>query len=106
VKAGALAQRLAAHAPGVVSYAAAPDWAGVGIAINATPMGLQPADPLPFDPMALAAGTLVADIIMKPAETRLLTVAALLGLPTHPGLPMLIEQADLYWRFFGLPDAA
>jgi shikimate dehydrogenase len=103
-KASALAGRLDAHTSGAVRACATAALDHAEIAINATPMGLRPADPLPFEPQALPGGALVVDIIMKPAETRLLQVAAARGLATHPGLPMLLEQAELYWRFFGLPQ--
>lgn len=72
------------------------------IVINATPLGMNEADALPIDPINLSANTLVADIIMKPAATRLLRHAAALGLPVHPGKPMLEHQVSAYLSFFGL----
>jgi shikimate dehydrogenase len=59
--------------------------------------------PLPFQPTALPPGCLVAEIIMKPAETDLLKVAAAGGYPVHRGLHMLREQLGFYVDFFGLP---
>ena len=76
------------------------------IAVNATPLGMKPGDPLPLDPAALPAGTLVVDVIMQPAETPLLRHAAQRGLPVHPGRPMLDHQLPAYLDFFGLPQAA
>jgi shikimate dehydrogenase len=52
---------------------------------------------------ALAPDTLAADIIMKPATTKLLIAARARGLPTHPGLPTLTEQIELHRRFFRVP---
>ncbi|SNQ50001.1 Shikimate dehydrogenase [Frankia canadensis] len=100
-----LVARLDAHWPGRTVAAAAPVLGDADLAVNATPLGLRPDDPLPFPPDALPAGCVVADIIMKPARTRLLAAAATLGLPTHPGIHMLAEQLDLYRSFFGLIPA-
>lgn len=73
--------------------------------VNATPLGMQAHDPLPLDPEQLDPATLVADVIMKPADTRLLQAARARGCTTHPGRPMLDHQLPAYLRFFGL-DAA
>jgi shikimate dehydrogenase len=70
--------------------------------INATPLGLRPDDPLPFDISGLPASAVVCDIIMKPARTALLQAAEALGLATHPGTPMLTAALPLYLEFFGL----
>jgi shikimate dehydrogenase len=93
----ALAARL-----GGATAGAEPRLDGVDLVVNATPLGLRPDDPLPFDPRKLAPGVVVADIIMRPAETALLRVAAEHGCPVHPGEPMLAEQLPLYREFFGL----
>jgi shikimate dehydrogenase len=79
----------------------APDTA---VAVNATPLGLDPADPLPFEPTRLPSTALVADIIMHPAETRLLRTARAQGQTTHPGIHMLTHQLPLYRTFFRLAD--
>jgi shikimate dehydrogenase len=75
----------------------------VDFAINATPCGLAPDDPLPFDPTALAERTIVCDIIMKPRETRLLQAAQARGLPVHHGHHMLDAQIPMYLEFLGIP---
>ncbi|MCE0445117.1 hypothetical protein LT493_08465 [Streptomyces tricolor] len=62
----ALVDRLAAHWPGRVRAAGRPPLADSDLAVNATPLGLRPDDPLPFAPQALPPGAVVADIIMKP----------------------------------------
>jgi shikimate dehydrogenase len=79
---------------------------GADLIVNATALGLREQDPLPFDPAHLAPGTVVADIIMSPARTRLLRTAAALGLPVHPGAPMLDHQISMYREFFGLRPQA
>ena len=71
-------------------------------AINATPLGLQLEDQLPFELSSLPRDTLVCDIVMKPARTRLLAAAEEQGFRTHPGAPMLTAQMPLYLEFFGL----
>ena len=50
----------------------------------------------------LAAGTLVCDIVTRPARTRLLDEAAARRCVPHPGLPMLAGQVDLILEFLGL----
>jgi shikimate dehydrogenase len=72
------------------------------IAVNATPLGMRDGDPLPFDLNALRAGTIVADIIMKPPVTSLLHEAAQRGFSIQPGRYMLDCQMDSLWSFFHL----
>lgn len=95
--------RLEEHWPGRVTVLDSADGApGCDIAVNATPLGMRPADPLPFDPKSLGEGTLVADIVMEPRDTPLLLAASARGLPTHRGHHMLDHQLSLYRTFFGL----
>lgn len=101
-RAKALAARLNDRWTDRARAADAPD-AASDVVVNATPLGLRENDPLPFALDGLGAETVIADIIMKPAETRLLREAAARGLRTHPGLPMLIEQIPLYREFFRIP---
>ncbi len=70
--------------------------------MNATPLGMSPDDPLPFRPDLLPPGSVVADIIMMPRETRLLRQAAALGHHVHGGIHMLDRQLDSYRAFFRL----
>ncbi|MGJ3560786.1 hypothetical protein ACR6C2_29775 [Streptomyces sp. INA 01156] len=95
--------RLEEHWPGRVTVLDSADGApDCDIAVNATPLGMRPADPLPFDPKSLGEGTLVADIVMEPRDTPLLLAASARGLPTHRGHHMLDHQLSLYRTFFGL----
>ncbi|CQR60489.1 shikimate dehydrogenase family protein [Streptomyces leeuwenhoekii] len=98
----ALRARLDRHWPGRTVTSAAPLLDGARLAVNATPLGLRPDDPLPFRPELLPPGSVVADIIMKPRETRLLREAAELGHVVHHGIHMLDGQLDSYRAFFGL----
>jgi shikimate dehydrogenase len=100
-KVAALSRRLSAEWPGAI-LAGKPPLHDATLVVNATALGLRAEDPLAFDPAHLRPGTRVADIIMKPRETRLLREAARLGLPVQPGLPMLVEQIPLYCEFFGV----
>jgi shikimate dehydrogenase len=101
-----LARDIAASYPAVtVAVAVAsppPGPAGHDVVINATSLGMQPGDPLPVAVSRLAAGTLVCDIVTRPAQTRLLDEAAARGCVPHPGLPMLAGQVDLILDFLGL----
>ncbi|MDB5362454.1 MAG: shikimate dehydrogenase [Rhodospirillales bacterium] len=102
-RANQLAARLEAKWPGRVRVASSPAAAESDMLINATPVGLHEDDPLPFDLGAARADAVVADIIMKPAETRLLKAAVARGLRVHPGIHMLSEQIELYRQFFRIP---
>lgn len=75
---------------------------GIHYAINATPLGLKPDDPLPFDPMTLDSDTLIADVIMSPAETSLLQRARTHGRRIHHGRHTLDHQIPLYLEWFGI----
>jgi shikimate dehydrogenase len=101
-RAHGVVERLARHFPALRAAvgAASPD--EVDIAINATPCGLRPGDPLPFDPAALPARALVCDIIMKPRETALLRAAQQRGLRIQHGQHMLDAQIPMYLDFFGI----
>ena len=75
---------------------------GIHYAINATPLGLRPDDPLPFDPVTLDADVLVAEVIMSPAETPLLQRARTHGRRIHHGRHTLDHQVPLYLDWFGI----
>ena len=95
-----LAERLSPRFPGRLHSAAGPVTAD--LAVNATPLGMHPEDPLPFDPLLLPSSTVVVDIVMKPRHTALLRTAEEHGLTVHHGAAMLAHQLDLYVDFFGL----
>jgi shikimate dehydrogenase len=75
---------------------------GIHYAINATPLGLRPGDPLAFDPMTLDPDALVAEVIMSPVETALLQRARTHGRRIHHGRHMLDHQVPLYLEWFGI----
>mmetsp|Transcript_12748 Transcript_12748/g.17127 ORF Transcript_12748/g.17127 Transcript_12748/m.17127 type:complete len:315 (+) Transcript_12748:2075-3019(+) len=70
------------------------------ILINATSLGHSADDPLPIpDITMLKPPLLVADVIMDPPETRLLTQAKLRGCNIHHGRHMLDAQSQLIATF-------
>ncbi len=101
-RARAVADRLSPHFPAIRIMAVDAAPAAPDFAINATPLGLRPTDPLPFAIDGLPATAVVCDIIMKPAITPLLHAAEARRLTIHPGAPMLTAQMPLYLEFFGL----
>lgn len=64
----------------------------VDIAINATSLGMKPADPLPFPVAGLRKGAAVAEVIMHPHVTPVLVAAEQRGLIVMPGVEMLHAQ--------------
>lgn len=75
---------------------------GCDIAINATSLGLQADDALPFSVDALASGAVVAEAVMKTDLTPLLARAEGRGLAVHFGRHMLAVQLDRMGQFLGL----
>ncbi len=98
-KAEALAAALGAAFPGITVDLGPMDPAGYDIAVNGTSLGMHAGDPLPFDPARLSPGTLVAEVVMQPDVTPLLTAAAARGCPTHKGLHMITAQVRLLVDF-------
>tara|TARA_B100001250_G_scaffold413858_1_gene449513 strand:+ start:4268 stop:4885 length:618 start_codon:yes stop_codon:yes gene_type:complete len=68
--------------------------------VNATPLGMNANDPLPFDINLLEDGQRVIDLIYKPAKTALLQEAEIRGLETLNGLGMLLYQAGEQFRLW------
>ncbi|MDH5507012.1 MAG: shikimate dehydrogenase [Anaerolineae bacterium] len=72
------------------------------LVINTTPVGMYPNindSPWPKD-LALPANTGFYDLIYNPSESKLLTSAKAVGLPTRNGLGMLVEQAALSFEIW------
>ena len=99
----ALRDRLSRGAGPPIRCVDAPDPSDVDLAVNATPLGLRPDDRLPLDVDRLAPATIVADVIMKPRQTRLLRAAAERGCRTHDGVHMMDHQAPHVADFFRFP---
>lgn len=77
--------------------------AAMDFAVNATPLGLKPGDPLPFDPARLPRSAIVCEIIMKPRETALLQAAQARGMRVQHGQHMMDAQVPMYLEFLGIP---
>jgi shikimate dehydrogenase len=102
-RARAMVGRVKQYYPSVHAEVAEEPPGALDYAINATPVGLQPADPMPFDPAALPQSTVVCDIIMKPRETRLLQAAQARGMRVQHGQHMMDAQVPMYLEFLGIP---
>jgi shikimate dehydrogenase len=97
----ALADRLRAHYPKLEVTTGSSDPAGLDLVVNATPLGMNPGDPLPFDVTRLSPRTFVGEVVMKQEVTPLLRAARERGCRTQVGTEMLFEQIPLYLEFFG-----
>ncbi len=79
---------------------------GFEVVVNCTPLGMKPGDPFPIDPARIAPGTLVVDVILKPATSPLIEAAAAKGCPVQRGIRMLEGQVDAICDFFGVGAAS
>lgn len=77
------------------------DASGFDIVVNATSLGLEPDDPHSFDLESADPDALVAEVVMKPEVTPLLTAARARGHRIHSGIHMLNGQLALMMEFFG-----
>ncbi len=77
------------------------DYAEYDFVINATSLGMKSDDPLPFPIISLKPDCVVCDIIMKPEETKLLSVAKRSGVKVHYGKHMLDYQVSFIAEFLG-----
>jgi shikimate dehydrogenase len=78
------------------------DPSGMDMAVNATPAGMHPGDPLPLDASRLTPEMTVVDIIMEPAETALLRFAREKGCRIQFGRPMMDFQVKAMSDFFDI----
>lgn len=100
-----LAERLRRHCPDVSVQTGSNDPAGWDVVVNATPLGMNPGDPMPVDVTRIAPSAFVGEVVMKQAETPFLGAARQLGCVTQIGADMLYEQIPAYLEFFGFPAA-
>lgn len=97
-KARALGEQLRAEWPQLeISTGSSPK--GNDLVVNATSLGMLPGDALPLDVTLLDPGSLVAEVVIHPAITRLLQQAGERGCLLHPGKPMLEAQIELMIGF-------
>ena len=96
-----LAARLRQHYPKLAVDVGSDDPAGYDLVVNGTPLGMKPADPLPFDVARLAPATFVGEVVMKQEITPLLQAARDQGCRYQVGTDMLFEMIPAYLEFFG-----
>ena len=101
-----LADRLQQFFPKLSIQVGSNDPAGFEIVVNATPMGMEPGDPLPVDVERISKETMVGEVVMKQEETPLLRAAQAKGCLTQIGTDMLFEQIPAYLEFLRLPTTS
>jgi shikimate dehydrogenase len=101
----ALAARLREHYPKLEISTGSNDPAGFDLIVNATPLGMNPGDALPFDMSRVAPSTFVGEVVMKEAMTPLLLAAQAQGCAFQLGTDMLFEMIPAYLEFFGFGSA-
>jgi shikimate dehydrogenase len=99
--AAALLARLRRHYPDLAVAIRNNDPAGFDLVVNATPLGMRPDDPLPFDPQRLEPQAFVGEVVLSAEMTPLLQAAASRGCRYLIGTDMLFEQIPAYLEFFG-----
>lgn len=93
--------RCVANATACAARPGSADPAGHDIVINATPLGMNPNDPMPINAQRLDRDSVVVDIITRPEPTALLIAAQGRGCQTLDGQPMHLGQALLALGFLG-----
>ena len=101
----ALANRLRAQFPQLVITTGSNDPADRDLIVNATPLGMQDGDPLPFDISRISPSTFVGEVVMRRTITPLLAAARARGCAIQVGTDMLFEMIPAYLEFFGLGTA-
>jgi shikimate dehydrogenase len=105
VAAQALRARLLEHYPRLVVGVGSKDPIDHDIVVNATPLGMNTDDPLPFDIERIAPETFVGEVVMKTQYTPLLQAARARGCRVQVGTDMLFEMIPAYLEFFGFGSA-
>ncbi|WP_026622947.1 shikimate dehydrogenase (plasmid) [Ensifer sp. WSM1721] len=102
----AKADRLIAHLrrdyPQVQAHDDLPDDVAVDIAINASPAGMNEADPHPFPLERLTRAEIIADAVTKPPVTPWLEEARRRGFAIQTGAEMTLAQLPTQIAFWGL----
>lgn len=96
-----LASRLKTYYPEMEVNLTSNDPAGYDLVVNATPLGMKPDDPLPFDVTRLSPSTFVGEVVMKQEITPMLKEAIARGCKYQVGTDMLFEMIPAYLEFFG-----
>lgn len=98
-----LKKRLLKHYPNLIIETGSKNPNGFDIVVNATPIGMNPEDPISLDVDQISPSTFVSDVILRDELTPLLQKAKEKGCPIQVGVDMLFEQIPIYLDYFGLP---
>ena len=79
---------------------------GFDLIVNATRLGLNVGEPLPFPIDVVDDGTAVFDILKKDQPTPLLQAARARGPRAWSGHDMLVQQASASFDIFGFTEIA
>ena len=93
------------HYPLLVVTTGSRDPAGYDVVVNATPLGMNDGDPLPFDIDRISPSAFVGEVVMKSEYTPLLRAAKEKGCAVQVGTDMLFEMIPAYLEFFGFGTA-
>jgi shikimate dehydrogenase len=96
-----LAERLGRFYPNLTVSTGSNDPANMDIVVNASPLGMNDGDPLPFDVTRIAPTTFVGEVVMKAEITPFLAAVRARGCQFQVGTDMLFEQIPAYLEFFG-----
>ncbi|WP_085028521.1 shikimate dehydrogenase family protein [Ensifer aridi] len=101
-KADRLIARLRRDYPQVQAHDDLPDDVAVDVAINASPAGMNEADPYPFPLERLTRAEIIADAVTKPPVTPWLEEARRRGIAIQTGAEMTLAQLPTQIAFWGL----
>lgn len=101
----ALGERLRRHYPDLRVSAGSNDPTGYDIVVNATPLGMNPGDPIAVDVARIGPEAFVGEVVMKEEYTPLLIAARDKGCTVQVGTDMLFEMIPAYLEFFGFGEA-
>jgi shikimate dehydrogenase len=102
--ANGLAERLRQNDPRLHVHVGSNDPHGLDLVVNATPLGMNEGDPLPFDMSRLQEHTFVGEVVLKNETTAFLKAAQQRGCRVQVGADMLFEQIPAYLEYFGFPS--
>jgi shikimate dehydrogenase len=99
-----LVEGIAKFNPGIDVRFGEPSVENIDILLNASPVGMLADAGMPIDVAAIPSGVIVFDAIVKPEQTKLLTLAEACGCPTIRGREMMRGQISKVVDFFERPD--
>lgn len=103
-RAGTLLRRLQRYHLGLKVESGNNDAHEMDLVVNATPLGSAENDPFPTHVARIMPHALVAEAMIRTAQTPLLQAAAERGCAVQNGMEMVLEQIPLYLDYFGLEN--